>query len=125
MTVGKKCVEVGCIKCCGLQIRPVEEQLKQQVKGKRYCISRKRKSKKEVLAVLGMLSVCQMSRKEQEVVSPEWAKLGEYVLGWTSPFWGYGRICPHHIKQLTQIFLYNISFGIYFIFTKLFKTQTV
>ena len=30
--------------CCGLQIRPVEEQLKQRVIGKRYCISRKRKS---------------------------------------------------------------------------------
>ena len=25
--------------CCGLQIRPVEEQLKQRVIGKRYCIS--------------------------------------------------------------------------------------
>ena len=32
--------------CCGLQIRPVEEQLKQRVIGKRYCISRKRKSYK-------------------------------------------------------------------------------
>ena len=31
---------------CGLQIRPVEKQLKQQVIGKRYCISRKRKSYK-------------------------------------------------------------------------------
>ena len=28
--------------CCGLQIRPVEEQLKQRVIGKRYCISRKK-----------------------------------------------------------------------------------
>ena len=34
------------IYCCGLQIRPVEEQLKQRVIGKRYCISRKRKSYK-------------------------------------------------------------------------------
>ena len=34
--------EVG--NCCGLQIRPVEEQLKQRVIGKRYCISKKRKS---------------------------------------------------------------------------------
>ena len=32
--------------CCGLLIRPVEEQLKQQVIGKRYYISRKRKSYK-------------------------------------------------------------------------------
>ena len=33
----------------------------------------------EVLAVLGLQSVCQMSRKEQEVISSERAKLGEYV----------------------------------------------
>ena len=32
--------------CCGLQIRPVEEQLKQRVTGERYCISRKGKSYK-------------------------------------------------------------------------------
>ena len=32
--------------CCGLQIRLVEEQLKQRVIGKRYCISRKRTSYK-------------------------------------------------------------------------------
>ena len=32
------------INCYGLQIRAVEEQLKQRVIGKRYCISRKRKS---------------------------------------------------------------------------------
>ena len=32
--------------CCDLQIRPVEEQLKQRVIGERYCISRKRKSYK-------------------------------------------------------------------------------
>ena len=31
---------------CGLQVRPVEEQLKQRVIGERYCISRKRKSYK-------------------------------------------------------------------------------
>ena len=30
------------IQCCGLQIRPVEEQLKQRVIGERYCISRKK-----------------------------------------------------------------------------------
>ena len=30
--------------CCRIQIRPVEEQLKQRVIGKRYCISRKKKS---------------------------------------------------------------------------------
>ena len=29
-------------KCCGLQIRPVEEQLEQRVIGKRYRISRKK-----------------------------------------------------------------------------------
>ena len=28
--------------CCGLQIRPVEEQLKQRVIGERYCINRKK-----------------------------------------------------------------------------------
>ena len=67
------------INCRGLQIRPVEEQLKQRVIGKRYCISRKRSHTKEVLAVLGLQSVCQMSRKEREVVYPEWAKLGEYA----------------------------------------------
>ena len=32
--------------CCDIQIRPFEEQLKQRVIGKRYCISRKRKSYK-------------------------------------------------------------------------------
>ena len=32
--------------CCGLPIRPVEEQLKQWAIGKCYCISRKRKSYK-------------------------------------------------------------------------------
>ena len=37
----------GCLhNCCGLQIRPVEEQLKQRVIGKCYCINRKRKSYK-------------------------------------------------------------------------------
>ena len=64
--------------CCGLQIRPVEEQLKQRVIGKRYCISRKRKSYKGSTS-RARLAVCQMSCKEQEVVSLEWAKLGEYV----------------------------------------------
>ena len=35
------------VKCSGLQIRPVKEQLKQRVIGKRYyCISKKRKSYK-------------------------------------------------------------------------------
>ena len=53
--------------CCGLQIRPVEEQLKQRVIGKRYCISRKRSHTKEVLAGLGLQFV---SRKGREVVSP-------------------------------------------------------
>ena len=38
--------ESSCRHCCGLQIRPVEEQLKQRVIGERYCISRKRKSYK-------------------------------------------------------------------------------
>ena len=33
----------------------------------------------EVLAVLGLQSVCQMSRKERNVISLERAKLGEYV----------------------------------------------
>ena len=28
--------------CCGFQIRPVEEKLKQRVIGERYCISRKK-----------------------------------------------------------------------------------
>ena len=68
------------IYCCGLQIRPVEEQLKQQVIGERYCMSRKKGSHtKEVLAVLGLQSVCQMSRKKREVVFSERAKLCEYV----------------------------------------------
>ena len=35
-----------CHNCCGLQIRPVEEQLKQRVICERYCISRKGKSYK-------------------------------------------------------------------------------
>ena len=55
--------------CCGLQIRPVEEQLKQQLIGKRYCISRKRKSYKGSTGRARVQSVCQISRKEREVVS--------------------------------------------------------
>ena len=39
-----KCRKVYHEDCCGLQIKPVEEQLKQRVIGKRYGISRKRKS---------------------------------------------------------------------------------
>ena len=66
--------------CCGLQIRPVKEQPKQWVVGERFCISRKKGSHtKEVLAVLGLQSVWQMSRKKREVVFSERAKLGEYV----------------------------------------------
>ena len=65
--------------CCGLQIRPVEKQLNQLVIRKRYCISRKRNHTKEVLAVLCLQSVSQMSCKEREVDSIERAKLGEYV----------------------------------------------
>ena len=34
---------------------------------------------KEVLALLGLQSVCQMSRKERAVISPERTKVGEYV----------------------------------------------
>ena len=45
--------------------------------------------------MLDLQSVCQMSCKEGEVVSPEQAKLGE-CLGWTSLSLGYGRICPHN-----------------------------
>ena len=33
---------LGITDCCGLQIRPVEEQLKQRVIDERYCISRKK-----------------------------------------------------------------------------------
>ena len=43
--------------CCGLQIRPVEEQLKQRVIGELYCINRKRSHTKELLAVLGLSNV--------------------------------------------------------------------
>ena len=66
-----------CSRCddCGLQIGLVEEQLKQQVIGERYCISRKRSHTKEVLAVLGLQSVSQMSRKKREVVFLERASL--------------------------------------------------
>ena len=68
--------------CCGLQIRLVEEQLKQ-----RYSISRKGSHTKEVLAVLGLQSVFQMSRKKREVVFPERAssenmfRLDESIFG--------------------------------------------
>ena len=68
----------GVTYSCGLQIRPVEEELKQRVIGKRYCLSRKRKSYKGSTS-RARLAVCQMSGKEREVVSPEQAKLGEYV----------------------------------------------
>ena len=49
----------------------MEEQLKRVI-GERYCISRKKGSHtKEVLAVLGLQSVCQISRKKREVIFPE------------------------------------------------------
>ena len=35
------CAVCVCV-CCGLQIRPVEEQLKQRAIGERYYISRKK-----------------------------------------------------------------------------------
>ena len=70
---------------CGLQIKPVEEQLKQRVICGRYCISRKKGSRaKEVLAVLGLQSVC---RKKQEVVCSDRAssenvlRLDESIFG--------------------------------------------
>ena len=43
--------------CCGLQIKPVEEQLKQRVIGQYYCISRKRKSYKGITS-RSRLAVC-------------------------------------------------------------------
>ena len=64
--------------CVCVCIRPMEEQLKQRVIGKRYCISRKRKSYKGSTSRARLESVCQMSRKEQEVISPVRPKLGEY-----------------------------------------------
>ena len=53
----------------------MEEQLKQWVRGNVIVLAEKGSHTKEVLAVLGLQSVCQMSRKEREVVSPERAKL--------------------------------------------------
>ena len=64
--------------CFGLQIRPMEEQFKQRVVNV-IALAEKGSHTKEVLAVLGLQSVCQMSCKEQEVLSPERAKLGGYV----------------------------------------------
>ena len=73
--------------CCGFQIRPVEEQLKQRVIGERYCINRKRKSYKRSTSH-SRLAVCQMSRKKREVVFSERAKIGEYVLIGRVHLWG-------------------------------------
>ena len=69
-----------CVCVCGLQIRPVEEQLKQRAIGERYCISKEKGSHtKEVLAVLGLQSVCQMFRKKRKVFFSEQENHGEYV----------------------------------------------
>ena len=46
MVLDSTLLNIQHYKCCGLQIRPVEEQLKQRVMGERYCISRKKKSYK-------------------------------------------------------------------------------
>ena len=56
--------------CCGLQTT-----------GDRYVIvlAEKVSHTKEALALLGVQSICEMSHKEREVVSPEQAKLEEYV----------------------------------------------
>ena len=71
--------------CCGLQIRPVEEQLKQQVIGNVIVLAEKGSHTKEVQAVLGLQSVCQMSCKKREVVLPERARsefrLDETIFG--------------------------------------------
>ena len=81
--------------CCCLQIRPVEEQLKQRVIGQRYCINRKKGSHtKEVLAVLGSQSVCQISHKKREVIFSERAKLGKYVWVGRVYLWGMVGYVP-------------------------------
>ena len=73
--------------CCGLQMRPVEDQLKQWVIGNVIVLAEKGSHTKEELAVLGLQSVCQMSRKKREVVSPERAssenmfRLDESIFG--------------------------------------------
>ena len=79
--------------CYGLQIRPMEEQLKQRVIGNDFLflydflfsantinvLAEKGSHTKEILAVLGLQSVCQMSRKEREVFSPGRANM--YIFG--------------------------------------------
>ena len=80
--------------CCGLQIRPVEEQLKQRMIGERYYINRK----KEVIQKKYLpFSACSLSvkcpvRKEKLSFPSELARI--ICLGWTSASLGYGRICP-------------------------------
>ena len=52
-----------------------------QTTGDRWTLLYKQKKgshTKEVLAVFGLQSICQMSRKKREVVIPERVKLGEY-----------------------------------------------
>ena len=76
MTRKKKRKKAWFYLCCGLQIRPVEEQLKQRVIGECYCFSRKRKSYK------GSTSCSRLVKcliRKREVVFSKRAKLGEYV----------------------------------------------
>ena len=83
--------------CCGLQIRPVEEQLKQRVIGERYCIRRK---KEVIQKKYCQFSACSLSVKclvrNEKLSSPN--ELARRIcLRWTSQSLGYGRICPHNI----------------------------
>ena len=91
----------------------MEEQLKQEVIGKRYCISRKRKSYKwrtsraspSVKCLVLSLYYIQFNiREEREFVFPERAKLREYVRldEYGMEELGYGRICLHNINVKYQ-----------------------
>ena len=77
-TFFKKRVVFGM--CCGLQIKLAEEQLKQREIGNVILLAEKGSHTKELLAVLGLQSVCQMSRKKREVFLTGRTKLSEYVL---------------------------------------------
>ena len=74
--------------CCGLQIIPVEEQLKQRVIGERYCISRKKEviqKNYEPFSAFSLSVICLVKNEKlsspSELSSASMFKLDESIFG--------------------------------------------
>ena len=94
--------ESPCRHCCGPQIRPVEEQLKQRVIGKRYCISRKGKSYK---GSTSRAQACSPSVKypvRNEKLPPFISCNFAYKKAQGLSFWGEGEGCALALTMFTK-----------------------